>query len=281
VGKRTGNSSPLGAAGDDVVIFFIHGSMGHMQQFEHQILYCVSKGWTVVAFDAYGCGESPKPYDWGAYSYVEQFEDLKAVYSMYKGRRNFLMGHSYGTSMALQLCAAMGADGCIPGLILIGPGFGPSHYPSKSVKIFRNPVIVLQLMAPLLRRGFIQRALHRETLERKTIEHQRLVELIAAKQGSNAMHICKSFYSQMEWVNPETIQQVDADVVLVVGEGDQMLPPQNAACLADLLRNQRPQRETELYVLKNGSHQVMQELPSEVNKLLDAFVLRTLKTRRV
>jgi hypothetical protein len=33
-----------------------------------------SRGYSVVAFDAYGCGASPKPRDWKAYSKAEMLE---------------------------------------------------------------------------------------------------------------------------------------------------------------------------------------------------------------
>lgn len=35
-----GSDGQMGGADEDVVVFFIHGSMGHMQQFEHQISCC-------------------------------------------------------------------------------------------------------------------------------------------------------------------------------------------------------------------------------------------------
>lgn len=105
-----------------------------------------------------------------------------------------------------------------------------------SVKIFKNPVFLLQLLAPLLRRGFVQRALHKETLARKNSEHQRLVQRISDKQGSNAMHICKSFYSQMVWADYDTIKKVESGALLIVGEGDKITPPDYTISLADILK---------------------------------------------
>jgi len=111
-----------------------------------------------------------------------------------------------------------------------------SHSPPRSVKIFKNPVFVLQLLAPFLRAGFVQRALHKNTLARKTREHRRLVQRISDKQGSNAMHICKSFYSQMVWADEETVRGVTQDVALIVGEGDKMMPPEYTISLGNMLK---------------------------------------------
>jgi len=106
----------------------------------------------------------------------------------------------------------------------------------RSIKIFKNPVFLLQLLAPFLRAGFVQRALHKKTLDRKTREHRRLVQRISDKQGSNAMHICKSFYSQMVWADEETIRGATLDVSLIVGEGDKMMPPEYTISLGNLLK---------------------------------------------
>eukprot|EP00961_Rhodomonas_salina_P148520 1999399-Rhodomonas_salina.1 len=226
----------------------------------------------IVAWDMYGCGKSPKPYEWDAYSHKEQYQasapeahkkgqkdclmsgpnrvlfanqDLLTIYDTYAGKRNIVVGHSYGSSMSLQLASERGQQHEKPilGVVTIGPGarvgrlctraahalhtrrrvcctvlrthaslsgmqrsererererahlslsrslsvwlclclslpaslslsrlslslslsltlslsragFGPSHYPSGSIKLFRYPLILLQLMAPLLRMGF-------------------------------------------------------------------------------------------------------------------------------
>ena len=152
-----GSDGQMGGADEDVVVFFIHGSMGHMQQFEHQISCCAvslqrdaagrgcahlssalrknladtspfllllllflvpskhgfllplpplnrtqsdsvvchvsrlldqfapfsnphvaqAMGYSVIAFDAYGCGDSPKPHDWEAYSHKEHIQGTR------------------------------------------------------------------------------------------------------------------------------------------------------------------------------------------------------------
>mmetsp|Transcript_45392 Transcript_45392/g.106606 ORF Transcript_45392/g.106606 Transcript_45392/m.106606 type:complete len:308 (-) Transcript_45392:174-1097(-) len=258
-----------------VTYFFVHGSMATMQQFEGQITALRDTS-EIVAWDMYGCGKSPKPYEWDAYSHKEQYQDLLTIYDTYAGKRNIVVGHSYGSSMSLQLASERGQQHEKPilGVVTIGPGFGPSHYPSGSIKLFRYPLILLQLMAPLLRMGFKERAVHKETLERKNPTHDRLVARIEASAGGNPMHVCKAFYQQLDWATPEQIQRLTTPVCIIVGEADKMTPPAYSHALEEQLASTETVPSVELHLVPKTSHQVMQEQPEQVTDLILSFVAK-------
>ena len=140
----------------------MHGSMATMQQFEAQIADLHGGGnCRIVAYDAYGCGASPRPYDFGAYSQENSMLDLIAVFDRYKGMharglahaphthpgllnltadlaghtgtKNLLVGHSYGASQVVRLALARRED--VHGAVLIGAGFAPHHFPAKAIKV--------------------------------------------------------------------------------------------------------------------------------------------------
>ena len=51
-------------------IFFLHGSMANMKQFKEFIAH-FANDYNIVAFDALGCGDSPKPHMYtGIHSYI-------------------------------------------------------------------------------------------------------------------------------------------------------------------------------------------------------------------
>mmetsp|Transcript_63073 Transcript_63073/g.131101 ORF Transcript_63073/g.131101 Transcript_63073/m.131101 type:complete len:314 (+) Transcript_63073:281-1222(+) len=263
---------------EKITYFFVHGSMATMQQFEGQITGLAATS-DIVAWDAYGCGKSPKPWEWDAYSHKEHYQDLETIFETYRGPRNVVVGHSYGASMALQLASAHARDQDKPivSVVCIGPGFGPKHYPSGSIRLFRYPLVLLQLLAPLLRMGFLQRAVHAVTLERKTATHDRLVARILASAGGNPMHVCKAFYQQMEWTTAEELAPLAAPVLILVGEGDRMIPPAYSQALADTLLSLRQHMPAPppvlLHPLPNTSHQLMQEEPETTTGLIRDFVL--------
>ena len=80
--------------GNDTV-FFYHGSMATYKQFNDNLIPFFHDLTTknIVAYDAFGCGESDKPRDWNAYSTDELLKDAIAVFSKYSTSKNVLIGH--------------------------------------------------------------------------------------------------------------------------------------------------------------------------------------------
>ena len=85
-----------GAAEADLTIFLCHGAGGNRNQWRHLWQALDAAGHRLVAWDAYGHGESPQPRRRGAYAGSAFVEDYRAVFDTYATRRNILVGHSYG-----------------------------------------------------------------------------------------------------------------------------------------------------------------------------------------
>lgn len=258
-------------------VFFVHGSMATMQQFEAQITELYGSGnCRVVAFDAYGCGKSPRPTDFTAYSKDNLFQDLLAVFDRYKGFKNLVVGHSYGCSQVVQLANARGED--VHGITLIAPGFAPTNGEPpmmKAVKVFSAPLIFLNIIRPLLSRGFAERSFHARTRTESCDHHRRLLQRAAAFSGSNSMHVCQAFYQQMEWVKAADIDRIPCAVLLVVGEGDKICQVRYSLGIKEILA-QKPSRLVRYHEVPEASHQVMQERPEQVCAYLADF-LRSLE----
>ena len=77
---------------DRPTIFFIHGSMAHHRQFE-SLIESLRKDYNIVAWDAYGCGESDKPQGWLEYSGDEHLEDVMTIVQKHKSMSNHLICH--------------------------------------------------------------------------------------------------------------------------------------------------------------------------------------------
>ena len=180
---------------------FVHGSAASLVQWEHQLVSFSSAGFSVVAYDALGCGRSAKPQGWSCYSTEELYEDLKAMLALYCGTgKVVLVGHSAGCGHLLRLAAeAAGAvDSTCPtvtpppklptALVLIAP---VNAVPS-ALAIFRLPIFLLEWLRPSLSAGFAERAFHAQTRACQTEEHRALIELSEAMSGANPMHMCKA-----------------------------------------------------------------------------------------
>jgi len=136
-------------------LVFVHGSAASMLQWREQIEH-FAESHTVVAFDAYGCGRSPKPQQWAAYSFAALAADLAAVVERYSapGSQTVLVAHSAGCSLSIAAaCASLKEDGAVGsrvgGLCLLG-GYvdAPAAHP-----VFYLPVTLLRLIQPVLSSG--------------------------------------------------------------------------------------------------------------------------------
>jgi abhydrolase domain-containing protein 8 len=134
-------------------LVFVHGSAASMLQWGAQIER-FSADHSVVAIDAYGCGRSPKPQDWAAYSFEALTADLIAVLKRLvpPGSTPVLVAHSAGCSMAIAAVAAglYAGAGRVAGLCLLG-GYVEAPVPHP---VFYLPVPVLRLIQPILSSGF-------------------------------------------------------------------------------------------------------------------------------
>ncbi|GAB5037519.1 hydrolase [Nannochloropsis oceanica] len=230
-----------------VTVFLIHGAMATWRQFM-RLLPSLSRYFRVVCFDAYGCGESPKPagVDGSAFSTDELFEDLKEVYDRFKGKGgNILVGHSFG-------------------LVLLASAY---HVPDGGNPIFTLPLPVLNLIKPIISQVFKSKAIDAHAPSSVWKEQAR------GNQG-NPMYIVKAFYRHLRWATIETIHSLACPCEVVHGETDGIIPLyQGRALAANLLK-------ANFHVFRETGHQVMQERPAETAALIIAAATKWSRARR-
>ncbi|CAM9773829.1 unnamed protein product [Heterosigma akashiwo] len=123
-------------------VFFVHGACASMVQFA-PLVDILKQRFSIVAYDLYGCGGSPKPESWHAYATEEHRQDLFALYQKFATDVNFMIGHSFGTSLVLSL-ASVGSKKHIHGMVLIGSTHIPGPVPVPLV--FRLPLFLLNCL---------------------------------------------------------------------------------------------------------------------------------------
>jgi alpha-beta hydrolase superfamily lysophospholipase len=104
------------------VLVIVHGLGEHSGRYLNFVEFLVKQGWTVYLYDQRGHGKTP-----GLRSYVENFEEL--VEDLYQfihfvseqegGEKPFLLGHSFGGQVVINLLAKH--PRVVPGVILSSP----------------------------------------------------------------------------------------------------------------------------------------------------------------
>mmetsp|Transcript_3542 Transcript_3542/g.10927 ORF Transcript_3542/g.10927 Transcript_3542/m.10927 type:complete len:129 (-) Transcript_3542:515-901(-) len=120
-------------------------------------------------------------------------------------------------------------------------------------------------------------ALHPETRAGKTEAHRALLALAAEVNGSNSMYMCKAYYRQLSAPSPHEVAKVGSFVpsLVLCGAGDALIPPEKSRALAELLASASNTARTApaIHQVPSTSHQLMQEDPPVVNKLIDGFLV--------
>ena len=243
-------------------VFFFHGSMAHMDQYDAQIKEFRSETTRVIAYDALGCGSSSKPRDYDAYATEELLEDAKTVFSVYgsRGKTNVLVGHSYGTTVVTSV--SHDVQSRVSAIVLLGGGTMADGGPG----IFYLPEFFLRWIQPLLSKGFLERAFHSETLEKRTPSHKKLIDETVKRSGSNEMHVVVPFYRGMKWTPTSKLENTNVPALWLHGEADGFFSVAQATETADKMPRSK------VVVVERAGHQLMQERPEEVNRLVREWI---------
>jgi pimeloyl-ACP methyl ester carboxylesterase len=140
---------------------------------------------------------------------------------------------------------------------LLGSGYSiPS---STSLPIWYFPSTVLEWMRPLFSKSFKKNSFHEKTDEKLIIEEGEATSKI------NNMFITKSYITQLKWPNDEEIKNIKTPTLVLSGETDGILKPEDGKKLSDSLENSK------FYIINDSSHNLMLEKPDDVNDLIFNF----------
>ena len=262
-------------------IFFIHGSMATKNQFYDLLSLLQNKypGYRYILYDAYGCGNSPKPYSPESYTTTHLIDDAIAIYDKYKTKKNLIISHSFGTSITASLMNILESRDNKDGnnkeevsCVLLGT----ADFKEKSA-IFYLPIFFLDWIRDYLSRGFIALAFSPATTE----EHKQKCLDVNAK---NLMYVVKFFYSGMTWATVEHWNSLKRmcgkeRILIVQGKDDKLTEPQLAKNLCNILfddNNYQNQNQNNYVEVEDAGHMLMQEKSQQVFEIISKFFQKVL-----
>lgn len=249
-----------GHRADAPVVFFCHGAGGNKDQWRIQWQALASEGYSLVAWDLYGHGESPKPDQPSAYAWDELVEDCLAVLDRYAGARNVVAAHSFGTGLTLSVLSRLHfaqtgpqvESALLLGSLLTRPAFKPG--------VLSLPSWALTLIRPWLARSFRLRAWHPQANPALVAYEDKLTE-------RNKLYVFKALTSQARWPTLEQLSALQLPVSVLAGDTDGLTPAESGRALAEHLPNARFER------LPACGHQLMLEKPDAVLSALRALLI--------
>ena len=245
-----------GANAQGYTLFFAHGGGGNKDQWRALWRDPRLADYNLVAWDLLGHGDSPRPRQAEAYAWDELVADQLAIFHRFATEHNLLLAHSYGTALtlsALQSLLKEQSSPSIEGVLLLGTQLQMG----KRSKLLSLPVWALELIRPLLAKGFRQAAWHPQT-DRALLDYEESLS------NNNSLLVYRALLSQGRWI-PEDIGPLGVPLRILAGEADRLTPTAGARALFERLQGDQ------FEVLENAGHQIMLERADAVMASLLGF----------
>ncbi|MGU9811679.1 alpha/beta fold hydrolase [Pseudomonas sp. LF052] len=229
------------------VVFFCHGAGGNKDQWRLQWQALKAEGYSLVAWDLLGHGDSAKPRKTAAYAWSELVADYLAILQRYGGARNVIVAHSFGTGLSLSTLLAKPAVP-VDAALLLGTQL---HRPVTGGGLMALPAWLLEWLRPVLAKGFRERAWHATADPALVAYEEKLTE-------RNRLSMFKALMKHAQWPDAEQVRSLLLPVSVLAGDSDGLTPASGGQALAAQLPN------AVFQVLENCGHQLMLEKPQAV-----------------
>ncbi len=249
--------TPAMFQGPPTTVFMLHGAGGNKDQWRETWRALIGTGHTLVAFDMMGHGESPRPRGQAPYAGDELIADALAVFERHRSERNVLIGHSYGGALVLALLERLQAAqrlGEVAAAVLLGARLFRGDHPIRDV-----PLAELRRNRARLEAEFRALAWHPE-VDPALLMHE---EALARR---NSLAVYQSLFVAPRWMDPAAAPRLTIPVLVLAGDSDRIVTPDDARTLATALPQAR------LEIVARCGHQLMLERPAEVNALITEFL---------
>lgn len=237
-------------------IFFVHGLGGRGYQWRQQIWHLRGQ-YNLIVPDLLGQGESerPQPENNETYSFKALSEDLQVIFERFKGKQNFVFGHSYGGALSSFL--AWKNPQTVEKLVLISP---VNCEPFKSVPLmYCLPVPLLYLMRDYLDQSF-------EKMAFLSKDDPELLRVEKEGRDRNDLAVIKALLLGMQKIPALDPRQISTQSLIIGGAHDKVIP------LKSMKNYYSGLPRGSLHMIDRAAHMPHLEQSAEVNQLLDAFL---------
>lgn len=256
-GRRLSIAHQVGTTEPDTVVFFCHGAGGNKDQWRLQWQALKAQGYSLVAWDLLGHGDSARPRDEHAYAWAELVADYLAILQRYGGARNLIVAHSFGTGLSLSALLARPAVP-VAAALLLGTQL---HRPAAGGGLMALPAWILEWLRPVLAKGFRERAWHASADPALVAYEEQLTE-------HNRLSMFKALTKNADWPAAAQIPSLLLPVSVLAGDSDGLTPASGGQALAGQLPN------ADFQVLEACGHQLMLEKPEAVLKAFNKLLAR-------
>ena len=225
----------------------------------------LAKDFEVVTFDPRGIGRSriETPGDAGNLSIETFARDVRMILDDLKIEKANILGASFGGFVAQEF--ALKFPERLDKLILACTTAGGANHVKPDIEILRSFA-----PDPALTVGErIRKLIYPAFTDKFNAEHAEVVEKVCRLRETNAVAEAV-YFAQLQTAfsfdSESRLAQIANETLVIVGERDRVVPPQNSVNLAEKLPN------ATLEIIDHGSHMFFIENASEFNRAIREFL---------
>jgi len=244
-------------------VMLVHGWGGSVYSFSETIPAVAAAGYRAIAFDLPGHGLSDKPDDASKYTVDALARAVLGVADAMGVKRFSLVGHSLGSTLALEL--ALQGERRVERLILISPP-ALGRVPKLFLLKLLSPPPVRRILPRLLSRRVIEFVLSRAFGTRTRPTQRDVEEYWAPTQFEEFGWACRECLHVVSWerFSPSRLRGLRVPVLVIVGDRDRIV--RGVAERAKLIPT------AQVVQIAEGGHLVMQECATKANAKLLLFL---------
>lgn len=256
-----------------LTLVFLHGVGGNWTVWRKEINYFQRKGFSTLAIDLRGHGQSDAPQRFKRYKLPCFSRDLHLILAKEKLKNFSLIGHSLGGGIIINYC--MRYPRLFPGSVIFVES--ASTYPFDHDRLLNMSPYVTQFLRFVSEHKVTQQHhfshfkdidLSSQGVEQSLNLVSHLMHLTPLRSIVKTLDNLEKFVFNNHQRIDETLRDLKIPILVIAGEKDQIVPPKFSRRIKEI------NKKAQLRILKGAHHRVIINHPRRISIVIADFLKR-------
>lgn len=259
-------------------IVFNYGLVCSNHHWKYQIEYFDQRGYQILIHDYRGHFQSTGRHDVKKITFPQMAKDIKDLCDFLGIDKAYMLGHSMGVNITLQI--AKDYPALVQGMVLISGTFMAVNdimFDSNVMEFItpfcvagleKYPSIVNKIWTASGMNPIVRNIIHSTGFNKAKVSKE-FIEIYLNRVGQLGPELFFQLFNEMTKQNiSSSLERMEIPALIIGGQKDNVIPNHLQRTLASLL----PQSET--YFLTSGSHVPQADFPELLNERMDLFLTK-------
>lgn len=257
-------------------IVFNYGLVCSNHHWRYQVDYFDERGYQILMHDYRGHFQSSGKNDLEKITFPQMAKDLKDLCGFLGIKKAYMLGHSMGVNVTLQV--AKDYPDLVQGMVLISGTFMPVNdvmFDSNIMEFIspllesatkKYPDFVAKLWTSTGMNPLVKHIIHTTGFNKARVSKE-FIEIYLNRVGQLGPEIFFQLFNEMTRQNiTSSLDRMRMPALVIGGEKDNVIPNHLQRTLASILPN------SETYFFINGSHVPQADFPELINERMELFI---------